>query len=181
MQAFARVDCWSMSIMGILRHFDLASSREQNPPSSQHVLTRNSSIVRAIFAHRRTKKAVMVFHSRIHEEHWLRDKFEEGRIVVLEDESIWEMHPSDRRLTRRWLRISTITVKDTQKEGYLLSNTTEGEEARANYLGAATPTFSAQDTSEMPGLCRAFRDRRDRLSVASECFEECHANSALQP
>jgi hypothetical protein len=123
----------------------------------------------------------MVFHSRIHEEHWLQDKFEEGRIVVLEDESIWEMHPSDRRLTRRWLRISTITVKDTQKEGYLLSKTTEGEEARANYLGAATPTFSAQDTSEMPGLCRAFRDRRDRLSVASKCFEECHANSALQP
>lgn len=78
-------------------------------------------------------------YTRIHEEHWLRDKMEEGRIVVLEDESIWEVHPSDRLTTRGWLRISTITVKQSQKEGYpyLLLNTTEGEQARANYVGSS--------------------------------------------
>ena len=78
----------------------------------------------------------MAFYTRIHEEHWLRDKLEEGRIVILEDESIWEVHPSDREITKRWLRISTITVKYTEKEGYpyRLSNRTEGEYARANYL-----------------------------------------------
>jgi hypothetical protein len=78
----------------------------------------------------------LAFYTRILEEHWLRDKLEEGRLVILEDESIWEVHPSDRQITRRWLRISTINVKHTEKEGYpyLLSNRTEGEYARANYL-----------------------------------------------
>ena len=38
------------------------------------------------------------------------------------------------------------------------------------------PTSGSQDTPEMPG----FRNRRDRLRVASE-LKECHANSALQP
>ncbi len=85
----------------------------------------------------------MAFYTRIHEEHWLRDKLEEGRIVILEDESMWEIHPSDRQTTKRWLRISTINVKHieinvkhAEKEGYpyLLSNRTEGEYARADYL-----------------------------------------------
>ena len=78
----------------------------------------------------------MAFYTRIHEEHWLRDKLQEGRIVILEYESIWEVHPSDRENTKRWLRISTITVKNTEKGShpYLLSNRTEEEYARANYL-----------------------------------------------
>ena len=78
----------------------------------------------------------MAFYSRTHKEHWLRDKLEEGRILILDDESIWEVHPSDRETTKRWLRISTITLKDTEKGShpYLLSNRTEGEHARANYL-----------------------------------------------
>jgi hypothetical protein len=82
----------------------------------------------------------MAFYTKIHNEHWLRDKLEEGRIVVLEDESIWEVHPSDRQRTKHWLRISTVTVKYTQKADYpyLLSNSTEREEARANYLGEST-------------------------------------------
>jgi hypothetical protein len=78
----------------------------------------------------------MAFYTRTHEEHWLRDKLEEGGTLILEDESIWEVHPSDREITKRWLRISTISVKDTEKGShpYLLSNRTEGESARANYL-----------------------------------------------
>src|SRR5580765_1289984 len=43
---------------------------------------------------------------------------------------------SCREIAKRWLRISTITVKHTEKgsHAYLLSNRTEGEDARANYL-----------------------------------------------
>jgi hypothetical protein len=87
--------------------------------------------------------AILAFYTRIHEEHWLRDKLEEGRIVILEDESMWEVHPSDRQTTKRWLRISTINVKhveinvkhaEKEEYPYLLSNRTEGEYARANYL-----------------------------------------------
>ena len=79
----------------------------------------------------------MPIYTRAREEHWLRDKQEEGRIVILDDESAWEVHPTDRMATARWLRISTITVSQSQEEGYpyLLMNTTEGETARANYLG----------------------------------------------
>ena len=60
----------------------------------------------------------------------------EGRIVILEDESIWEVHPSDRQITKRRLRISTVIVKRSEKEGhpYLLSNSTEGKDSPANYL-----------------------------------------------
>ena len=78
----------------------------------------------------------MAFYTRIHEEHWLFDKLEEGRIVILEDDSIWEVHSSDWQITKHWLRISTITVKDTERGShpYVLSNRTEGEDARANYL-----------------------------------------------
>jgi hypothetical protein len=78
----------------------------------------------------------MAFYPRIHQEHWLFDKLEDGRLVILEDDSIWEVHPSDREITTHWLRISTITVKDTEKGShpYVLSNRTEGEDARANYL-----------------------------------------------
>ena len=80
-------------------------------------------------------------YPRVHEEHWLRDRQEEGRIVILEDESVWEVHPVDRQATARWLRISTITVKETKtgEYPYLLTNTTEGERARANYLGESSP------------------------------------------
>jgi hypothetical protein len=71
----------------------------------------------------------MAFYTKIEEEHWLRDR--------LEDESVWEIDASDRQRTKRWLRISTVTVKYTQKASYpyVLSNRTEGEDARANYLG----------------------------------------------
>ena len=34
------------------------------------------------------RNAILAFYTRIHEEHWLRDKLEEGRIVILDDESI---------------------------------------------------------------------------------------------
>ena len=82
------------------------------------------------------RSAIMAFYNRIHEEHWLFDKLEDGRLVILEDDSIWEVHPSDREITTHWLRISTITVKNTEKGShpYVLSNRTEGEDARADYL-----------------------------------------------
>jgi hypothetical protein len=79
----------------------------------------------------------MTFYDRTRQEHWLRDKQEEGKALILNDDSIWEVHPSDQATTARWLRGSTIVVEHTEKEGhpYLLRNHTETEVARANYLG----------------------------------------------
>lgn len=78
----------------------------------------------------------MIFYDRL-QEHWLRDKQEDGRGLILNDDSIWDVYPSDQSITARWLRGSTITVEHTQKEGhpYLLRNRTENEVARANFLG----------------------------------------------
>jgi len=79
----------------------------------------------------------MVLYTRIREEHWLRDKHDDCIVVILEDESMWEVRPADRPTTARWLRGSTIMVSQIQKEAdaYLLTNRTEGEAARANYIG----------------------------------------------
>jgi len=79
----------------------------------------------------------MAFYERTRQEHWLRDKQEEGKALILNDDSIWEVHPSDQSTTARWLRGSTIVVEYTEQGGhpYLLRNRTETEVARANYLG----------------------------------------------
>jgi hypothetical protein len=83
--------------------------------------------------------AAVAFYDKARDEHWLRDKHDEGLVLILEDESMWEVHPSDRPITARWLRMSTIMVERTQKAEYpyLLKNTTEEETARADYLGEA--------------------------------------------
>ncbi len=81
------------------------------------------------------------FYTRTRQEHWLSDKHEDGRVIILEDESMWDVHPSDRPITARWLRMSTIIVEHTQKGDYpyRLKNTTEEEVARANYIGDLAP------------------------------------------
>lgn len=83
----------------------------------------------------------MAFYPRTRTEHWLRDKFDESRIVLLEDESMWEIHPSGRLITAHRLRISTIAVERTQENGYsyLLTNSAERGTARANYPGEVLP------------------------------------------
>ena len=79
----------------------------------------------------------MTFYERIRQEHWLRDKQDGGKILILNDDSTWEVTPNDQFLTKLWLRGSTITVEYTEKKDYpyVLRNRTEGEVARANFLG----------------------------------------------
>jgi hypothetical protein len=79
----------------------------------------------------------MAVYTRSHEEHWLCDKHEDGIVLLLEDDSMWEVHPSDRLSAAHWLRMSTIVVEHTQEDHYpyLLRNAIEKKTARANYLG----------------------------------------------
>jgi len=56
----------------------------------------------------------MSHYRRTNGEHWLRDKQKEGQSLILEDDSTWEVYPSDRSKTARWLRGSTIHVEDTK-------------------------------------------------------------------
>lgn len=79
----------------------------------------------------------MTFYDRIRQEHWLRDKQDEGKVLILNDDSCWEVNPSDCVITAHWLRGSTIIVEytETGEYPYLLRNCTENERARANFLG----------------------------------------------
>jgi len=79
----------------------------------------------------------MTFYDRIRQEHWLRDKQDQGKGLILNDDSGWEVNPADCVITARWLRGSTIIVEYTEKGAYpyLLRNLTEAEVARANFLG----------------------------------------------
>ena len=79
----------------------------------------------------------VTFYERIRQEHWLQDKQHEGKILILNDDSPWEVNPKDQFLTKLWLRGSTIMVEYTEKQdySYMLRNRTEGEIARANFLG----------------------------------------------
>jgi len=79
----------------------------------------------------------MTFYERIRQEHWLRDKQDEGRSLIFNDDSSWEVQPSDRVVAARWLRGSTIMVEYTEKGTYpyLLRNLTEEEIAHATFLG----------------------------------------------
>jgi hypothetical protein len=57
--------------------------------------------------------------------------------LILNDNSSWEVHPSDQFITARWLQGSTVIVEYSKKQDYpyLLRNRAEGEVARANLLG----------------------------------------------
>jgi hypothetical protein len=89
----------------------------------------------------------MDVYTKSHKEHWLRDKKDDGRILVLEDGSWWEVGVSDRVKTSRWFRISTIRVEDPKQGGhsYLLTNTMEGETAQANYIGKVSDASAIPD------------------------------------
>ena len=79
----------------------------------------------------------MTFYERIRQEHWLRDKQNEGKTLILNDDSSWEVQPSERVIAARWLRGSTIIVEYTEKGAYpyRLRNLTEEEVAHAAFLG----------------------------------------------
>ena len=86
-----------------------------------------------------TPSARMTYYEQIRQEHWLWDKQDDGKKLILNDDSTWEVNPGDQSLTKQWLRGSTILVEYTEKQdySYVLRNRTEGEVARANFLGGA--------------------------------------------
>ena len=84
-----------------------------------------------------TPSARMTFYERTRQEHWLLDKQDDGKKLILNDDSSWEVQPPEHVTTARWLRGSTIIVEYTEKDAYpyLLRNKTEAEVAHATFLG----------------------------------------------
>ncbi|MCY4661743.1 MAG: hypothetical protein OXF93_18340 [Acidobacteria bacterium] len=70
--------------------------------------------------------------------HWIQDNAR-GRIITLEDGSLWEIAPLDRVEAMLWLPVSDIVVIESTSGspgyGYLLVNTDDGGQAHARYIG----------------------------------------------
>lgn len=72
--------------------------------------------------------------------HWVKKKMDNnGKMLMLEDGSIWEIALLDRINTTLWLPVTSITVLDSNDGpigyNYLLVNTDDGEKVHAKYLG----------------------------------------------
>jgi hypothetical protein len=70
--------------------------------------------------------------------HWIQDNGT-GKIISLEDGSIWQINSVDQIDTALWLATTNITVLQADSPigdyRYLLINTDDGEKALAKYLG----------------------------------------------
>lgn len=69
--------------------------------------------------------------------HYIRRVDEDGRVVVLEDGSRWEVDPAVRFKAKEWRPEALITVRRAPADGYGydLTNTDVDEGVFVNYLG----------------------------------------------
>jgi hypothetical protein len=71
--------------------------------------------------------------------HWISENNSGGKIILLEDGSLWQINPIDQVDTALWLSITEITVLEVDSPigeyRYQLINTDDGEQALAQYLG----------------------------------------------
>ena len=69
--------------------------------------------------------------------HWLKEVQKGGRLIILDDESIWEISPSHTGDTVTWDLVSGISVSSGKDAAfpYRLINTGMGESVNARHLG----------------------------------------------
>ncbi len=70
--------------------------------------------------------------------HWIQKVIDGGKLILLEDGSMWEISPIDIVTTCIWLPVSNISVMSGKDAvyPYMLINTDDGETADAKYLGS---------------------------------------------
>lgn len=69
-------------------------------------------------------------------DHWIQKVIDSGKLILLEDGSLWEVSPIDVITSMLWLPVSEITV--IENDGlfpYKLTNTDDGESVEAKYIG----------------------------------------------
>lgn len=69
--------------------------------------------------------------------HWLKEVQKGGRVIILDDESIWEIPPSYAGDTCTWDLVSGIVISDGENPEFpfQLINTGIGESVDARHLG----------------------------------------------
>lgn len=70
-------------------------------------------------------------------DHWIQKVIDSGKIILLEDGSLWEVSPLDVITSILWLPVSNIYVVESENPlyPYKLINTDDGESVEAKYLG----------------------------------------------
>ncbi|WP_339880290.1 hypothetical protein [Pseudidiomarina gelatinasegens] len=68
--------------------------------------------------------------------HWIQKVSEGGKIIVLEDGSVWEVSPIDVIYSAIWIpTYNIVVIEDAGPHPYKLINTDDGESVNAKYLG----------------------------------------------
>ena len=85
--------------------------------------------------------------------HWLKEVQKGGRIIILGDESIWEVSPSQAGDICTWDLVTGIAISDGNDPAFphRLDNTGMGESVDARYLGKRPQ----EATSAIPVLERS--------------------------
>lgn len=68
--------------------------------------------------------------------HWIDKVIDDGKMILLEDGSLWEVSPIDVVTSMIWLPVSDVTV--IESDGifpYKIINTDDGESVEAKYIG----------------------------------------------
>jgi len=70
-------------------------------------------------------------------EHYVDGNYNGGGTLVLDNGSMWEIDPVDKLVTALWKNEAVITISTSNggKYDYLLSNSEDGKEVHANFLG----------------------------------------------
>ena len=66
---------------------------------------------------------------------WIATKSDDGRIIVLDDESVWIVAPSDQSTSGPWVDATSINVNEGSGGSYELVDTDDQEIVEANYIG----------------------------------------------
>ena len=71
--------------------------------------------------------------------HWIKENIDRGRLILLEDGSLWEVDRLERLDASLWLRTSSVHVAESSDGSpgfdYLLVNTDDREAVHAKYMG----------------------------------------------
>lgn len=79
---------------------------------------------------------LMFFSSEAHANHWIEKVADGGKIIILEDRSVWEVSPIDSIHSSLWLPVSrVIVVTNSGFYPYLMINLSDKRAVEVKFLG----------------------------------------------
>ena len=67
--------------------------------------------------------------------HWIKENVDRGKMIILDDGSVWEVDRFERLDSSLWLKMSSITIVESSNGSpgfnYMLINTDDGEKVHA--------------------------------------------------